>query len=695
MNLVTVATCSLDQWALDFEGNLARIRASIREAKARGARFRVGPELEIPGYGCEDHFLENDILRHGWETLAELLSDDLTDGILCDVGLPVLHRGVRYNARAFLLDRRILLIRPKMALADDGNYREGRWFAPWRRPRGTEPFVLPARLREATGQATVPIGDAVVTTADSAIASESCEELFTPRAPHLELGLDGVEIFANGSASHHELRKLERRLHRIRAATEGFGGVYLYANQRGCDGGRLYYDGGAMIVVNGEVVAQGSQFSPREVEVVTAEVDLDRVRSLRAAVPSRMRQAAETPPFPRVRADLTLARPDDGVPSVPRPLRSHPPEEEIALGPACWLWDYLRRSGATGFFLALSGGVDSAAVATIVGSMCVLLAHEVEAGQEGVVADLRRVLGLGPDEALPDDPRALAGRLLTTAYLPSRVSSSETRDRARALAEEVGARHLEVGVEGPVAAFAEAHAEAAASDAPRPRFRAHGGAPREDLALQNLQARSRMVLSYLLAQLDPAGARLVLATSNVDETLRGYVTKYDTSSADLNPIGGISKGDLRRFLAWARERLGYASLDAILAASPSAELAPADEAGPQSDEREIGLTYEELSRLGYLRKVERCGPLETFERLVHEWRPLAPREVAERVERFYRAYAIHRHKTTVLTPSYHAEAYGVEDHRYDLRPFLVDPRWRRPFDAIRARVAELEARAEG
>ena len=46
-NRITVATCSLNQWALDFEGNLKRILESIRIAKARGAKLRVGPELEV------------------------------------------------------------------------------------------------------------------------------------------------------------------------------------------------------------------------------------------------------------------------------------------------------------------------------------------------------------------------------------------------------------------------------------------------------------------------------------------------------------------------------------------------------------------------------------------------------------------------------------------------------------------------
>ena len=43
------------------------------------------------------------------------------------------------------------------------------------------------------------------------------------------------------------------------------GGIYLYSNQQGCDGDRLYYDGCAMIVMNGNVVAQGTQFSLHDV----------------------------------------------------------------------------------------------------------------------------------------------------------------------------------------------------------------------------------------------------------------------------------------------------------------------------------------------------------------------------------------------------------------------------------------------
>jgi len=162
-NRVIVATCNLNQWALDFEGNLLRIERSIREAKALGAKFRVGPELEISGYSCEDHFRELDTYTHSAQSLAALLSTDATDGILCDIGMPVLHLGVRYNCRIFCLDRRIVLIRPKTHLANDGNYHEPRWFTSWKAPVNVLALhILCPELQKATGQVAVPIGVGII-----------------------------------------------------------------------------------------------------------------------------------------------------------------------------------------------------------------------------------------------------------------------------------------------------------------------------------------------------------------------------------------------------------------------------------------------------------------------------------------------------------------------------------------------------
>jgi NAD+ synthase (glutamine-hydrolysing) len=693
MQLTMLATCNLNQWALDFEGNLQRIVVSIQRAKAAGARYRLGPELEIPGYGCEDAFLEGDTLRHSWECLAEILRGDLTDGIVCDVGMPVMHRGVRYNGRVLLLNRRILLIRPKMILADDGNYREPRWFAAWQRPRAVEDHPLPPIIRAVTGQASAPFGDAVLETRDAVLGFEMCEELFAPRSPHTYLGLNGVEIIANGSASHHTLRKLHRRIDLIRNATAKNGGVYLYANQQGCDGGRLYFDGCALIAVNGEAVAQGAQFAPQEVEVVTAAVDLEEVRAYRAALGSRQAQAGAAPPLPRIPVDFELTHAPNRVPTPPLAVRYHTPEEEIAFGPACWLWDYLRRSGMAGFFLPLSGGADSAAVAAQVGVMCQIIAEKARAGDAAVIADARRVVG--DKTYVPTDPQELAGRILFTGYMGTRHSSKATRRRARALATQIGATHLEVRIDTAVKAITQLFVRFAGRT---PRFKVHGGSETENVALQNVQARARLVVAYLFAQLLPwvygrRGSLLVLGTGNVDEALRGYLTKYDNSSADINPIGGISKVDLRRFLSWAAANRGYTALLDVLEAAPTAELEPSTADYTQSDEADMGMTYAELSRFGRLRKIEHCGPLSMFEKLALEWDHLPPRAVAEKVKRFFTYYAINRHKATVLTPAYHAEAYAPDDNRFDLRQFLYNTRWSWQFRRIEQLVAEMEAKA--
>ena len=68
---VTLAACSMNQWAMDFDGNKARIIKSIKEAHRQGAAYRVGSELEITGYGCADHYYENDTMLHSFEVGTE------------------------------------------------------------------------------------------------------------------------------------------------------------------------------------------------------------------------------------------------------------------------------------------------------------------------------------------------------------------------------------------------------------------------------------------------------------------------------------------------------------------------------------------------------------------------------------------------------------------------------------------------
>ncbi|CAG0885843.1 unnamed protein product [Cyprideis torosa] len=682
-----VSSCVLNQFALDFQGNYEKILISIIEAKAQGARFRTGPELEICGYSCEDHFYESDTLLHSWQVLAELLKDPQTRDILVDVGMPVMHRNVSYNCRVIFLNGKILLIRPKRILCDDGIYRETRWFTAWTKDNTLTDFHLPRMITAITEQTTVPFGDGVISTADTCIGFEICEELWNPESSHIALGLDGVEIISNSSGSYIELRKSYYHVELIKNATAKSGGCYLFSNFRGCDGQRIYFNQPALVAFNGQILAKTKQYALEEVEVCTAIIDLEEIRSYRNQSRSRCIRAEKSKPFPRVRVNYSLSDEDDFYlrPTSPIEWNYLTDVQEITWGPACWLWDYLRRSGQSGFFLPLSGGLDSSSVACIVSAMCHIVYQTLNQGDETVLRDLRRIVS--DPTFVPKNASDICHRILFTCYMGSSNSSEATKTRAGRLAKDIGSNHHDLLIDRAVTAFLDIFR---ASTGLTPQFKAHGGTHTENLALQNLQARIRMVMSYLYAQLmrwatGLPGSLLVLGTANVDEALRGYMTKYDCSSADINPIGSISKGDLTRFLKYFRTEFDHASLDDILCAPPTAELEPLAEGGviAQTDEVDMGMTYAELGVYGRLRKPGACGPYSMFCKLVHEWRNLHPPElVAEKVKHFFRSYAINRHKMTVLTPAYHTEVYSPDDNRHDHRPFLYNVAWTWQFRCI-------------
>lgn len=95
--------------------------------------------------------------------------------------MPVQHFNVSYNCRVVFYNKKIVLIRPKTQMCDDGNYRETRWFSAWTKLRKTEEYYLPRIISAHTGQHTVPFGDAVISTKETCIGFEICEELWNPK----------------------------------------------------------------------------------------------------------------------------------------------------------------------------------------------------------------------------------------------------------------------------------------------------------------------------------------------------------------------------------------------------------------------------------------------------------------------------------------------------------------------------------
>ena len=89
------------------------------------------------------------------------------------------------------------------------------------------------------------------------------------------------------------------------------------------------------------------------------------------------------------------------------------------MGAGAYLWDYLRRSKQAGYFVPLSGGIDSCATSVIVFNMCRMVIQAIQGGNVHVIADARRICG-EPEgsEWLPRSEQELCGRV---GSLPSPV----------------------------------------------------------------------------------------------------------------------------------------------------------------------------------------------------------------------------------------------------------------------------------
>lgn len=242
-----------------------------------------------------------------------------------------------------------------------------------------------------------------------------------------------------------------------------------------------------------------------------------------------------------------------------------------------WLWDYLRRcipGGLKGFILPLSGGLDSCSVACIVYCLCQMLHYQIYTRKNQHIIDTIKPIFDVSSEKDPT-PKTICNKLLRCCYLQTQYSSEDSSDRAKNLAAVIGADFHSFN-------FSKIYKQIVDS-VPLGLKPANPG--EVTLQQQNVQARLRMVLTYYMSECN----RLVLASGNVDEALVGYLTKYDCSSADLNPIGSISKNDLKKFVIFCKQIIPESdkAIDHIVNATPSAELSGQS----QKDEDDLGKIF--------------------------------------------------------------------------------------------------------
>ncbi len=197
----------------------------------------------------------------------------------------------------------------------------------------------------------------------------------------------------------------------------------------------------------------------------------------------------------------------------------------------------------------------------------------------------KAVLGLsgGIDSALSCflAAEALGPENVLAMRLPYKTSSSDSYNHAQLVIDQLGVQTLTIDI-SPIA-------DGLINQQP--------GISR--MRMGNIMSRSRMICLY-----DQSAAfnALVVGTCNKTEILLGYSTLYGDSACAINPIGDLYKAQVRE-LSRALE-----IPDIIIDKAPTADLW----AG-QTDEDELGFTYEEVDRLLYLLIDERYKPQECIE----------------------------------------------------------------------------------
>jgi NAD+ synthase (glutamine-hydrolysing) len=348
---------------------------------------------------------------------------------------------------------------------------------------------------------------------------------------------------------------------------------------------------------------------------------------------------------------------------------AHVKEEELVRALALGLFDYLRKSRSRGFVVSLSGGADSSAVACACACMVDFALQDL--GLEG----LKRVLGYVPGVTQAQGAREVVHAILTTVYQATRNSGEVTRDAARGVAEGLGARHIELEVDAQVQGYISMIEGALGRKLDWQT---------DDIALQNIQARTRAPSVWLLANI--AGA-LLLSTSNRSEAAVGYATMDGDTAGGLAPIAGIDKAYLRKWLVWL-EREGPAGLAPIAALSavnvqaPTAELRPASE--NQTDEGDL-MPYDLLDAIERAAIRDKRGPLEVFELM----RALFPRHdnvaLVAWIERFFRLFARNQWKRERYAPSFHLDDENLDPKTWYRFPILSGG-YERELKEMRAKI---------
>ncbi len=542
MAKVRIALAQVNATVGDLAGNAEIIVAWTRRAAARGARVVVFPEMALTGYPVEDLALRASFVEASIAALRDVAERlnveglggvavvagylDRRAGLAPRTGVPA---GAPLDAAAVLHGGRVVITSAKHHLPNYGVFDEFRYFV----PGNTLPvFRLPV---PETGEAV-----------DVAVAI--CEDLWQDGGPVAVTRHAGAALLVVPNASPYERGKDDVRLELVRRRAREAGAALAYCNMVGGQD-ELVFDGDSIIATAaGEPVARGPQF---EEALIVADLDLPAAQAGpapgRLPGPGDVRVADGSLPQATGAGDAVDA--GDGtlitiervtLPGLPLPPAASAGGQAGADGPGtCWprlddlaevyaalvlgTADYVRKNGFRSVLLALSGGIDSALVATI-------------------AAD-----AIGPQN-------------VSVILMPSKWSSDHSVSDAEDLVERQGVNARTVAIQPIVDAFRDGLDDFPASGLPA----------------ENLQSRVRGVINMAVSNDE---GHLVLTTGNKSEIAVGYSTLYGDSAGGFAPIKDVPKTLVWALARWRnaeaeRQRSTPPIPENSISKPPSAELAP-------------------------------------------------------------------------------------------------------------------------
>lgn len=516
MPQLRLALAQIDVTVGDIAGNADEIVRWTRHAADRGAHVVAFPEMALTGYPVEDLALRPSFVAASRAAMDELAARLASEGlgelaVVCgylDGGSPSNGGGSSRNAVAVLHRGRVVAHSAKHHLPTYGVFDEARYFVPGE-------ALLLARLHGVD------------------VAIVICEDLWQDGGPVAAAGAAGAGLLLVLNGSPYERDKDDVRLELARRRARQAGCALAYVNLVGGQD-ELVFDGDSLVVgANGDVLTRAPQFTEG---LLVVDLELAAATGGMAAATGGMAAAAgatgEMAGAASARlaehAEISIERADVVGAPLPayEPLRSGvaprlEDEAEVYQAIVTGVRDYVRKQGIERVFLMLSGGIDSALVATI-------------------AAD-----ALGPDR-------------VATVAMPSKHSSEHSLTDAEELARRQGLSYEVVPITELVAAYENALALAGR-------------------AAENLQARIRGVI--IMAKSNSDEPSIVLATGNKSELSVGYSTIYGDAVGGYAPLKDVPKTMVFRLARWrnrvASERGETPPIpENTIEKPPSAELSP-------------------------------------------------------------------------------------------------------------------------